>query len=189
MTQNVWAEALQECENPSRRDANLWAQCFAEAGGDESMAKAAYVKAKVLETQKAQKKAPDPRSGYCPTCSTECDMEATYCFSCHSNLTGALRPIRDKPSRPAGGASPTPEAHSFRLVKTAKSRGTYVIWGLLLGMLGMHNFYAGRFLRGGLQLASTVLLGWFVIGLVITCIWVFIDLFTVTTDGAGDAFA
>lgn len=56
-------------------------------------------------------------------------------------------------------------------------------------MLGIHNFYAGRYLRGALQMIITVTLGWFVIGLVISCFWALIDLFTVTTDGAGDAMA
>ena len=74
----------------------------------------------------------------------------------------------------------------FQIVKTAKSRGIYILLALFfLGMLGAHNFYAGRYLRGALQLLCTCILGWFVVGLVITFIWVLIDLFTVTEDGDG----
>lgn len=44
---DIWADALSEAEAPHRRDAGLWAKCFAEAGGDEARAKAAYVQARV----------------------------------------------------------------------------------------------------------------------------------------------
>lgn len=40
-----WADALSEAESPERRQAGLWARCYAEADGVESRAKAAYVKA------------------------------------------------------------------------------------------------------------------------------------------------
>lgn len=201
MTQNAWADALQECEDPSKRDANLWAQCFAEADGDESKAKAAYVKNKVAGTQQTPEKPRHERRGYCPFCADECDMLSTYCTTCRTSLGGLKRPTQEKPSQISSSYSSNQpsqsssrystdqQTHTVQLVKTAKSRGTYVILGVLLGMMGIHNFYAGRFMRGALQLASTALLGWFVVGLVITCIWVFIDLFTVKTDGSGDAFS
>ncbi|CAN7407944.1 TM2 domain-containing protein [Acidovorax sp. LjRoot74] len=76
-----------------------------------------------------------------------------------------------------------------QLVKSAKSRGIYIILGLFFGLLGVHNFYAGRLGIGLAQLLITCILGWFVVGLFITAIWVLIELFTVTKDGAGDAFA
>lgn len=189
MTQNAWAEALQECEDPSKRDANLWAQCFAESDGDESKAKAAYVKTKVGGLSKEQEPVRHPRRGYCPSCSAEIDIESTYCTGCHSKLEGSFRPTRNRQGLWAEGKSAPTNQQTLNVVKMAKSRGTYVILGVLLGMFGIHNFYAGRFMRGGLQLASTTLLGWFVVGLVITALWVLIDLFTVTSDGAGDTFA
>lgn len=189
MTQNAWAEALQESEDPTKRDANLWAQCFAEADGDESKAKAAYVKTKVAGSPKEQEPALHPRRGYCPSCSAEIDMESTYCTGCHSKLEGSFRPTRNRQRLSVEDKSTATNSKTFNVVKMAKSRGTYVILGVLLGMLGIHNFYAGRFMRGGLQLASTALLGWFVVGLFITAFWVLIDLFTVTTDGSGDPFA
>ena len=37
-----WAQALAEFDGPARRDV-LWAKCFAEAGGVEAVAKAAYL--------------------------------------------------------------------------------------------------------------------------------------------------
>ena len=74
-------------------------------------------------------------------------------------------------------------------MKSAKSRGVYIILGLFFGMLGVHNFYAGRLGYGVAQLLITCILGWFVVGLFISAIWVLIELFTVKEDGAGDAFA
>ena len=37
-----WAQALAEFDGPARRH-GLWAKCFAEAGGVEAVAKAAYL--------------------------------------------------------------------------------------------------------------------------------------------------
>jgi TM2 domain-containing membrane protein YozV len=73
-----------------------------------------------------------------------------------------------------------------RVVKTAKSRGVYIILGLFFGLLGVHNFYAGYLGRGAIQLLLVLLLGWFVVGLVVVGIWVIIELFTVRKDAAGD---
>lgn len=75
------------------------------------------------------------------------------------------------------------------LVTTAKSRGVYIILALFFGMIGIHNFYAGRFGVGAAQIATILILGWFVVGFVIVGIWVLVELFVVTEDGAGNAFA
>src|SRR5213596_3383882 len=61
-----------------------------------------------------------------------------------------------------------------------KSRGVYIILGLFLGTLGIHNFYAGYHGRGATQLIITFLTGWMVIGLVITGVWALVELCTVT---------
>ncbi|RLK53420.1 TM2 domain-containing protein [Stenotrophomonas rhizophila] len=73
-----------------------------------------------------------------------------------------------------------------RIIKTAKSRGVYIILGLFLGCFGIHNFYAGYNGRGVIQLLITLLTGWLVIGLVITVLWALIELITVDVDSAGD---
>ena len=80
-----------------------------------------------------------------------------------------------------------PPAPSAFAVRSTKSRGIYIILGILLGLLGMHNFYAGHHGRGAAQLVITVLLGWGGIGIVITGIWVFIDLLSVTHDADGQS--
>jgi TM2 domain-containing membrane protein YozV len=71
-------------------------------------------------------------------------------------------------------------------VKSAKSRGTYIILGLFLGCLGIHNFYAGYHGKGAAQLIITLVFGWLVIGIIITWIWALIEVCTVTHDANGD---
>ena len=73
-----------------------------------------------------------------------------------------------------------------QLVRSAKSRGIYIILGLFLGCLGIHNFYAGYYGRGAAQLIITILFGWLIIGIVITAIWALIEICSVTQDGNGD---
>lgn len=79
-------------------------------------------------------------------------------------------------------SSPPPQ----QLVKSAKSRGVYITPALFFGFLGIHNFYAGYFGRGFAQLLTVLILGWFVVGFVIVFLWVIIECFTITVDGAGD---
>lgn len=190
---DVWGAALKEAENPELRDTGLWAKSFAEADGDEAKARAAYVKAKVGPLQSSTPSAPPLKAdrGWCPVCQEQVDMDALYCMSCQSNFAArGLSPTRYRsdavnPGQPRSSSQPIYTSDYVQIVRTAKSRGTYIILGILFGMLGIHNFYAGRYMRGSLQLASTCLLGWFVVGLFITAFWVLIDLFNVTEDGEG----
>lgn len=113
----------------------------------------------------------------CPDCDRQVSTEAPACPGCGRPLSAGAsqaRPIFDRPIASHG------------LHESDKNRGTYIILGVLLGLLGIHNFYAGYYGRGAVQLAITVLLGWFVVGLGITGIWVLMDLFTVTEDSKGN---
>jgi len=67
----------------------------------------------------------------------------------------------------------------------ARARVAYVLLGLFLGGLGIHNFYAGYHGRAVAQLVITLLLGWLFIGLLITGLWALIEIITVDTDAAG----
>ena len=40
-----------------------------------------------------------------------------------------------------------------------KSRGVYIILGILLGTLGIHNFYAGHYRNGSIQICLSLLIG------------------------------
>lgn len=82
---------------------------------------------------------------------------------------------------------PPPAPVSDRREGTSdKSRTVYVLLGILLGGLGIHNFYAGHHVRGAAQLLLTVVLGWWlIIPLIFVGIWVLVEVFTVTEDGQG----
>ena len=140
-----------------------------------------------------------PSTGICPNCKTVNSVEAEKCAECGAMFVGQgawkLLPHSKTNGLPvfegtSYSAPPTNNNEARpQLVKSAKSRGVYVILGLFFGLLGVHNFYAGRFGVGAIQLLITCILGWFVVGLVITAIWSIADLFLVKTDGTGDALA
>lgn len=67
-----------------------------------------------------------------------------------------------------------------------KSRLAYILLGVFLGSLGIHNFYAGYTGKAVAQLLITVLSG-SILGL-ISYIWAIIDVCTVTRDAQGVAF-
>jgi TM2 domain-containing membrane protein YozV len=69
-----------------------------------------------------------------------------------------------------------------------KSRVTYVLLGIFLGWLGVHNFYAGHIGRGIAQLLILLLLGWLIFPLFILELWVIIEVIAVTHDSRGQRF-
>lgn len=73
-------------------------------------------------------------------------------------------------------------------LKIAKSRGLYIILGLFLGCLGIHNFYAGRFGAAVAQLLITIFLGWLIIPLLCVMLWVLIECIVITEDGSNVKF-
>ena len=64
-----------------------------------------------------------------------------------------------------------------------KSRVAYILLGLFLGGLGIHNFYAGRTGAGVAQLIITLVTCGY--GCAITGIWALIEICTVNIDGRG----
>jgi TM2 domain-containing membrane protein YozV len=71
-------------------------------------------------------------------------------------------------------------------VNAKTSRGVFILLGVLLGLFGIHNFYAGYYGKGALQSLITVTLGPIYIGMIITGIWVLIELLTVRHDADGN---
>lgn len=69
-----------------------------------------------------------------------------------------------------------------------KSRTAYILLGIFLGTLGIHNFFAGYTGRGIAQLLTSVLIGWLIIPLLAVWIWVLVEICTVTTDANGMPF-
>ena len=70
-----------------------------------------------------------------------------------------------------------------------KSGFWYVILGWFVGVLGIHNFYAGYFIRGLVQLILTTtswLFGY--IPLLVTIAWVLLDILFINKDSQGVPF-
>jgi TM2 domain-containing membrane protein YozV len=75
-------------------------------------------------------------------------------------------------------------------VTLAKSRGTYIVLGLLLGALGIHNFYIGRNGVAVAQLVITLLSPCLVfVPLIAVYIWVIAELIAIKRDGKGHLLA
>ena len=112
----------------------------------------------------------------CPDCARQISTEAIACPGCG-------RPIRASAS--VSGAAAVQLRPIPVVVNPTKSRGVYIILGVLLGLLGIHNFYAGYYGRGAAQLAITLIFGWVFVGIFITGLWVLVELFTIEHDANG----
>jgi curved DNA-binding protein CbpA len=115
----------------------------------------------------------------CSDCKREISREAVACPGC---------------GKPMKGSDSSTVARSEQppiIVRTTKSRGTYIILGLLLGGLGIHNFYAGYYSRGATQIILTTaffyelaITGTHLFGFIVF-IWVMIELLKVKHDSEG----
>jgi TM2 domain-containing membrane protein YozV len=98
----------------------------------------------------------------------------------------AATPKREYPAPAIPGAQPARRViagtSTAVVIRPAKSRGVFIILGLFLGLLGIHNFYAGYYRRGVWQIVLTVLLCWTIVVPIGVAIWVIIELCTVTDD-------
>ena len=106
---------------------------------------------------------------FCSKCGTRNDDNNFRCTGCGNVLQGGA-PAAPAPARPA---------------RSDKSRVAYILLGLFLGLLGIHNFYAGHSGRGVAQLLLTLLTGWLLIPLVVVALWVLIELIATDRDGMG----
>jgi TM2 domain-containing membrane protein YozV len=112
----------------------------------------------------------------CPCCSKAIPTSAKF-SSCRRNAAGVG----------AGGVPRISGAPASQIIAIAgKSRGYFIILGVLLGLFGIHNFYAGYYGKGVLQLLITITWGMIYIGIIITGTWVLIDLLTVRHDADGN---
>ena len=80
---------------------------------------------------------------------------------------------------------PLPNSGQPIAVTSTKSRVVYVLLGFFLGMLGIHNFYAGFTGRAIAQLLLNIFLCWTLIVPLGICIWIIVEICTVTTDAQG----
>jgi TM2 domain-containing membrane protein YozV len=99
----------------------------------------------------------------------------------------ATAPVQVPASAPYAPAAYQPYASPLSFERSRKSRTTYIVLGIFLGALGVHNFYGGYVGRAVGQLCLTVLtLGYLGI---ISWIWAIIEICIVEKDSTGLNFS
>jgi len=73
--------------------------------------------------------------------------------------------------------------------QSPKSKIGYILLGVFLGNLGVHNFYAGYIGQGLAQLLISVFLFWTIIAIPIVWIWAIVNVCTIETDALGRPFS
>lgn len=107
----------------------------------------------------------------CPECQKEVSDQAAACPACGYPIHKVVE-------------LETPAQQAPAVVTVRKSRGVYIVLGLLFGMLGIHNFYAGYHGYGAAQLICNVLLFWTIFVPVIVFLSVIWDLVSTTHDAS-----
>jgi TM2 domain-containing membrane protein YozV len=105
---------------------------------------------------------------YCNECGIEINPKAVICTNCGCEAGGALRQ---------------------QTGKQGLSRVVYILLAWFFGLLGVHNFVAGRTGAAVAQLLITIFLFWAIVPLFIVGIWVICEMITVTKSGDGTPFS
>ena len=135
----------------------------------------------------------------CPFCAEKISVFAKKCRYCGELIDPTLRMMTEMKnesktavnivSGPAVKIVPLGNNVSSTAVEVSpKQRITYILLGIFLGGLGIHNFYAGYSGRGVAQLLISLLIGWLVLPLIAVWIWVIIEVCTVNKDAEGNLF-
>ena len=101
---------------------------------------------------------------FCPNCGNEVADHAVVCVKC-------------------GGPLKTAPAPTAAFDPTAKSRTAFILLGVFLGGLGIHNFYAGYTGKGVAQLLISLLTCG--IGSIVSWIWAMVEVCTIQVDATG----
>lgn len=122
----------------------------------------------------------------CPYCAEKINLRAKKCRFCGETLDPALRILEErqilvsvKSADPQANVKPLPMVIDLH---PAKSRTTYILLALFLGLFGIHNFYAGYQGRGIAQLLITLFTFWLIFPLIAVCIWVLIEICIIDKD-------
>ncbi|WP_439444436.1 TM2 domain-containing protein [Xanthomonas translucens pv. translucens] len=117
----------------------------------------------------------------CSECGREISDKAPACLGCGAPMPGHA---------PAQfGNAP--------IVMVAKSRGIYIVLGLLFGAVGFHNFYAGDYLKGAckfvvlmvalvLDVATNFYTAWFLVAAGLFTVWALLEILLTNTDSNGN---
>lgn len=86
----------------------------------------------------------------------------------------------------AANSKPRPYAPAPSVCgKSALQRSVYILLGVLLGGLGIHNFYAGRTRAAVVQILLTVFFCWTLVVPVAVWLYAIVECLTTRVDGEG----
>ena len=139
----------------------------------------------------------------CPFCAEKINILAQKCRFCGEIIDPALMRISEMKQTDNSAmkinvisypgmsvqVSPTVTASNVAVNSTLpKNRTTYILLGVFLGGLGIHNFYAGYFGKAIAQLLITLLTFWLIIPYLAVCIWCLIEICIIDKDANGIPF-
>jgi TM2 domain-containing membrane protein YozV len=114
-------------------------------------------------------------SRFCYYCGFENPQDYKLCGNCRG----------ENPVKISGVIQSPQEVFAPLVVNIPKSRGTYIILGLLFGWFGLHNIYAKRNNVGAVQLIFFLMFFWTLIVPFILVLWSLVEILTVKNDGNG----
>lgn len=98
-----------------------------------------------------------------------------FCSNCGKELTEDIR-FCPECGQQVGNIQSQSQPIIMQMPRQPKSRAIAIVLCIFLGWLGIHDFYIGRNGVGLAKILITLILGWFVIGLIIVSCWCFFDL-------------
>jgi TM2 domain-containing membrane protein YozV len=149
-----------------------------------------------------------PAMKECPFCAEQISINAKKCKHCGETIDVTLR-VAEEARRSNNGSAgnivvnnalnnsnsqqatqPVPVVQVAPVVQVnpafpPKSRAVYIVLAILLGSIGVHNFYAGYYGRGIVQL----ILGLTTVGMIISYPWAIIEAIIVKHDARNIPFA
>ena len=139
----------------------------------------------------------------CLNCGASVNIGVTRCVKCGSSISHAPPAVpaaspqgshvAQAPATPVQPVQPVQHASvpNVLVVSPPKSRMAYIMLGIFLGYLGVHNFYAGYAGRGVAQLLISVVGGILTCGLSLipVVIWNIIEICITDRDAKGVPFS
>ena len=127
-----------------------------------------------------QEIAADSPSRQCGCCGAEIPGQEGICPYCGAGLP-------DNVAQPTVPTAPVAAVQQPVDQAPVKHKNTYLLLGIFLGGLGIHNFYAGYTKKGVIQLLITLFTAGY--GGMVSWIWAIIEICTVKQDANGIPFA